>query len=187
MNSYMGLVDLVTGEVSAALRAVEPESLDALRAALDGARRVYLVGKGRSGLLMRAFAIRLMHLGLTVHVVDEPSTPAIGAGDLLVVGSGSGRTASLVGYAEKASSLGAKVALITAYTDSPVGQRAGVIVRIPAPGVKAGEATASGSAQPMANLFEQSLMLLLDIVTIQMMHERGLSEAEMFARHANLE
>lgn len=50
------------------------------------ADRIFVAGAGRSGFVARAFANRLMHMGLTVFFVGEPTTPAIKAGDLLVIG-----------------------------------------------------------------------------------------------------
>jgi 6-phospho-3-hexuloisomerase len=102
-----------------------------------------------------------------------------------VIGSGSGGTPSLVQYASRAKALNARLALITTAPNSPIGQQADVVVRIEAASPKV--SGVRPSVQPMANLFEQSLLLLLDIVTIQLMHERGLTSEEMFRRHANLE
>lgn len=184
MSSFAELAAGVTGELAAALQSINPQEVDAFRTAITAAKRVFVTGKGRSGLQMRAFAMRLMHLGLTVHVIDDVTTPALQAGDLLIIGSGSGGTTSLVQYALKAKALGAKLALITTAPQSPIGQQADVVVVI--------TATAKGdsavrSIQPMANLFEQSLLLLLDIVTMQLMEELNLTSEQMFTRHANLE
>ncbi len=186
MKTHLEWVSIVTSEAAESLGAVTPESLADLRDGLRGARRIFTAAKGRSGLCLRAFSMRLMHLGLTVHVVDEVTTPSIGAGDVLVLASGSGKTASLLSYAAAARAQGATVYLITAHPDSPLGQQAQHIVHIPAPSVKADHSKGT-SAQPMANRFEQSLWLLLDITCIQLMDEMGLNEAQMFARHANLE
>ena len=49
-----------------------------------------------------------MHLGYTVYFVGEPTTPSIQEGDLLILGSGSGNTASLVSNAKKAKDQGSK-------------------------------------------------------------------------------
>lgn len=185
MATYPDLVTGICAELSTALKSINEDDLAALRQALLRANRVFVAGKGRSGLQMRAFAMRLMHLGLTVHVVDDVTTPAIGAGDLLVVGSGSGATASLVQYAARAKSLKAQVALITTAATSPIGEQSDYHLRIPAPSPKT-DGT-GGSIQPMANLFEQSLLLVLDILTMQLMAELNLTSEQMFTRHANLE
>lgn len=188
MTDFQGWVDIVVGEVAAALKAVSADEVAELQREIMGAKRIFIAGKGRSGLFMRAFAMRLMHLGLHVFVVDEVTTPGIAADDVLVIASGSGKTASLVHYSSKAKEIGATVVLITAYPDSAVGHHADKVVHIPAPTSKVeGNSTAVQSAQPMANLFEQSLVLLLDICTLQLMKALSKTGEQMFARHANLE
>jgi len=187
MTDFQGWVDVVVGEVATALKAVSADEVAELQREIMGAKRIFIAGKGRSGLLMRAFAMRLMHLGLHVHVVDEVTTPGIAADDILVIASGSGKTASLVNYASKAKEIGATVVLITAYPDSPIGHHADKVVRIPAPTSKVEKRGDFQSVQPMANLFEQSLVLLLDICTLQLMKALSKTGEQMFARHANLE
>jgi 6-phospho-3-hexuloisomerase len=91
----------------------------------------------------------------------------------------------LAQYANRAKSLQARLALITTAGDSPIGAQADYIVLIPAPSPK--RESAGTSIQPMANLFEQTLLLVLDVLTIQLMSDLNLTSEQMFARHANLE
>jgi len=187
MKDYSELTSAILSEIGGSMRSVAPESLDILRQMIRDAGRIYVAGKGRSGLYMRAFAMRLMHLGLTVYVIDDVTTPGIREGDLLIIGSGSGGTASLVNYAEKAKKMGAQLALVTAAPTSPIGDKADHIIFIAAPTPKTPTIDGRTSIQPMANLFEQTLGLLLDVVTIQLMDELNLNSEQMFTRHANLE
>ena len=181
------LVPTLLNELQIALSSIDPERVTALRQAILQARHIFVTGKGRSGLCMRGFAMRLMHMGLAVYVVDDPITPAIVAGDLLLIGSGSGRTPSQVGHAARAKALQAQVGLITTAESSPIGDNADVIVRIKAVTPKLPGSDATGSVQPMGNLFEQSLWLLLDLMTLQLMETLNLTSDQMFTRHANLE
>ena len=138
---------------------------------------------------MRAFAMRLMHLGLDVHVVGDATTPSLASGDLLVIGSGSGETASLQGLARKAQ-LGAEVALVTIVPDSTIGKLADPVIRLRAPSPKAARGQgepAAASIQPVGSLFEQGLLLLLDIIVMRMAVAGGITSEQMFQRHANLE
>lgn len=185
MSDYHQQVDTIAGELARALHSVDAAALDALGDAVTHAPRVFVAGKGRSGLMMRAFAMRLMHLGLMAHVVDDVTTPALAAGDLLVIGSGSGATPTLVRYAERAKSLGAELALVTAATDSPIRALAdhALVLAAASPRV----AGSVESIQPMANLFEQALLLVLDVLVMRMMQARGMTTVEMMTRHANLE
>jgi 6-phospho-3-hexuloisomerase len=180
----------VSSELSRLLEEVDESRVTALEGKLHAARRVFTAGAGRSGLMMRAFAMRLMHLGLDAHVVGDATTPSLAEGDLLVIGSGSGETSSLQGQARRARQLGAEVALVTIVPDSTIGKLADPVIRLRAPSPKAargqGEPAAS-SIQPMGSLFEQGLLLLLDIVVMRMAVAGGITPEQMFQRHANLE
>jgi 6-phospho-3-hexuloisomerase len=187
MPRYEDLVPALLNELGSALRSVNADAIEQFKRSILEAKHIFIAGKGRSGLQMRAFAMRLMHLGLPVHVVDDVTTPAIGEGDLLVIGSGSGRTASLVNYAHKAKAVSARIALVTITPASPIGELADVIVRIEASTPKLGDADVPRSIQPMGNLFEQSLGLLLDMTTMLLMADLNQTSEQMFTRHANLE
>jgi 3-hexulose-6-phosphate synthase / 6-phospho-3-hexuloisomerase len=178
----------IVGEVGACLGKVRLESIEQALLTVTSARRVFLAGCGRSALGIRGFAMRLMHLGIDAHLVGETTTPPIGAGDCLIIGSGSGTTASLVAIAEKAKETGAKILLFTIDRNSPLAQLANSVVVIPASSPKARISTPDGeSVQPMGSLFEQCLFLLLDALVLVLMQNANVTAAEMFTRHANLE
>lgn len=177
----------VLRELDRTLTAISPQEADLLLAAVMAAPRIFVAGAGRSGLAVKAFAMRLMHMGRQVFVAGEIVTPGIEAGDLLIIGSGSGQTASLCAMAERAKAVGATVALATIFPDSPIGRIADVVVKIPAPTPKSSSAGQAASIQPMGSLFEQSLFLFLDIVILQLMRRRSIDSDAMFKRHANLE
>jgi 6-phospho-3-hexuloisomerase len=181
-------IDPLLDELRRALHSANPDDLDQARRLVLGARRIFVAGKGRSGLQMEAFAMRLMHLGLSTHVVGDVTTPGIASGDLLVIGSGSGRTASLVCHAERAHQLQVPVLLFTAAQDSPIHAFADGIVRIDAPTPKIDEDYAfQASILPMGSLFEQALGLLLDLIVLMLMRDLDVDGGQMFSRHANLE
>ena len=181
------LLEAILGELRVTLAKAEQKAIGSLVDAILRARRLFLAGTGRSGFMVRAFAMRLMHLGLTTYVAGETVTPNIAAGDLLVLGSGSGETASLRSMAEKARKLGVPIALVTASPQSSIGKMADVVVCLPAPTPKADTVQAPPSIQPMGTLFEQSLLLFLDLVVLLLMERKGIDSQAMFTRHANLE
>ncbi len=174
-------------ELSRTVTNVEPSSLERLARTLMDAKRVFVAGSGRSGLMMRAFAMRLMHMGFPVFIVGDTTTPAIGKDDLLVIGSGSGETGALTVFAGKAKAFGARVALLTTYPDSTIGRMADVIVRIHAPARKGPRKADSESIQPMGSLFEQSLLIVLDGVIMKLMLDKPVAIERMVKQHANLE
>jgi 6-phospho-3-hexuloisomerase len=179
----------ITRELSVALSKIDGRRIDQLVGLLERAETVFVAGAGRSGLAMRAFAMRLMHMGKGVSVVSETATSRATQHDLLLIGSGSGSTASLLAIATRAkNSVGASVALITTQSQSPIGQLADVVVQIPAPTPKAAQVdNCLTSAQPMGSLFEQTLFLSLDAVVLMLMQRSQMSASVMFERHANLE
>lgn len=177
----------VPHELSQALSQIDPACADQLIDLIENAEEIFVCGAGRSGLMAKAFAMRLMHMGKRVFVVGETVTPNIRQTDVLIVCSGSGETKSLVSMAEKARSLNAKIGLVTINPESTIGKLCDVCVRINAPSPKAVKEGDLKSIQPMGNLFEQSLLLFLDILILLMMDKKGLTGSEMFKRHANLE
>ncbi len=104
--------------------------VDALINVYKSDKKVLVVGAGRSGLVGRAFAMRLMHLGFRSYVLGETITPSVGEGDLVVAISGSGTTTMVVAAAEAAKKMRAKVVAITSYRDSPLANYADLVVQV---------------------------------------------------------
>ena len=166
---------------------IRQEELEGFADQIQKAKRVFVAGAGRSGFVARAFSNRLMHLGLTVYFVGEPTTPSIREGDLLVIASGSGETGSLKVMAQKAKKQGASLATITIFPQASIGSLADAVIAVPGSTPKSELADTAVSVQPMGNAFEQMLWLICDTVVIILMKRLGRTEEEMFALHANLE
>jgi 6-phospho-3-hexuloisomerase len=179
---------IILGELEATADAVTKQRADDLEAvaeALAGARRIFILGAGRSGLALQMTAMRLMHLGLTTHVVGEVTAPAIGPGDVLLTASGSGTTTSIVRGADAAVTAGAHVAVITTVEGSPLAALATAVVIVPAAGKL--DRSATVSAQYAGSLFEQTVMLLGDALFHSLWLRSEQSADELWPRHANLE
>jgi 6-phospho-3-hexuloisomerase len=161
------------------------DGAEALVDQIAQARRVFVHGAGRSGLALRMTAMRLMHLGLEVHVVGETTTPAIAEDDVLLTASGSGSTESIVRAARSAIEAGARVALITTAPESPLSELASATLVVPAAAKLDRSMTAS--AQYAGGLFEQSVVLLGDALFHALWMRSGASADELWPRHANLE
>lgn len=174
----------IVGEIEAALARVEEGQARELEEAILSARAIFTTGEGRSGLVGRCFAMRLMHLGLESHVVGETVTPAIGPDDLLLAISRSGETTLTRERAALAARHGARVAAITGAPDSPLAAAAGLVLVIPG---SAEDPQAATSAQFGGSLFEQCALLCLDAIVLDLQQRLGRTDAEMRARHATLE
>jgi len=176
----------IVEEVRTVLAGIEESECDQFLRRILSARRVFVAGQGRSGVVARAFAARLVQLGFSVHVVGETTAPAAGAGDLLIACSGSGETAITCHIADVAKKSGAAVCTLTARQDSRLAQAADVMVIVP--GLSKGDARGSLSSIQLAGTsFEQSLLLLFDAMVVWLQEELAVSAADMMARHANLE
>ncbi len=178
----------VVAEIRATLSRISDEQAAALVDEIEDAEQIIVAGAGRSGLMARAFCMRLMHLGLHAYVAGEMATPALGQRDLLFVASGSGATESLVAMAEKAKNrIGARLALVGIDASSPIARLADAVLVIPAPSPKIKRQLQHASIQPLGSLFEQSLLLVLDALVLLVMERKSIAPSVMFGRHANLE
>ena len=176
---------LVQDEISEGFQRVDPAQVASLVTEMRLADRIFVTGAGRSGLVLKMAAMRLMHLGLTVHVVGETTAPAIRPGDLLLAASGSGTTAGVVKAAETAAGQGARVAAYTTNTGSPLAAVAAAVVLIPA-AQKTDHGTAV-SRQYSGSLFEQVLFATTEAVFQSLWDEDAAAAEELWERHANLE
>jgi 6-phospho-3-hexuloisomerase len=184
MNNYY---DPILAELANSVSKFDGAGIENVVDAIIRARRIFVAGTGRSGLMVKAFAMRLMHLGLKTYVVGETTTPGITDGDILIIGSGSGETRSVSNYARDAKKYHARLALITIFPDSTIGELADYKVVISAPTSKHLVENEVGSVQPMGSLFEQSLLLLLEGMILMLMEKLNVNPSEMFGNHANLE
>ncbi|MEH7585112.1 6-phospho-3-hexuloisomerase [Priestia megaterium] len=149
-------------------------------------KKVFVTGAGRSGLMGKSFAMRMMHMGIDAYVIGETVTSTFTKDDLLIIGSGSGETKSLIPIAQKAKELGGKVGVVTISPDSTLGKLADFIVKLPgAP--KDQEQSNYQTVQPMASLFEQTLLLFYDALILRFMEKKELDTHTMYGKHANLE
>ena len=178
----------ISAELAATAAAMADNSgaqLDRAAVELARADRVFLLGAGRSGLALRLTAMRLMHLGLTAHVVGEATAPAIASGDVLLVASGSGTTPGIVAAATTASEVGASVVAITADAASALALSSTVTVVVPA--ARKRDRDSAASAQYAGSLFEQSVVVVGDALFHALWKASGLTADELWPRHSNLE
>jgi len=180
------------------LDACDGAGFEALIDEISAADAVFVAGWGRTKLIADALAARLAQLGVTVHSVGDVTAPALGPGDLLFVASGSGETDTVATWASKARAAGGRVAVLTARPGSRVGRCGHVTVRIPiydAEAEKAGRRRPRAAAQKPGmvqeitrrTLFEEALLLYVDMLAMALANRLGISMQEMMGRHANLQ
>jgi 6-phospho-3-hexuloisomerase len=176
----------IINELNHTAESIPDNEVEKLADRILQSKKIFVAGAGRSGLMVKAFAMRLMQMGLDAYVVGETVTPNLEKDDLLIIGSGSGETKSLIPIAEKAQSLGGSVVVVTIFPESTIGILSNMAVKLP--GATKDQANSSyKTIQPMGALFEQTLLLYCDAVILKIMQKQGLDTNTMFGRHANLE
>lgn len=178
-------LSLVRDEIAGTTANVDEQQVAVLARHLNEQSRVFVAGAGRSGLVLRMAAMRLMHLGLNVHVAGDTTTPAIGSDDLLLVASGSGTTSGVVKSAETAKKSGARIAAFTTNPDSPLAALADAVVIIPA--AQKTDHGSSLSRQYAGSLFEQVLFLATEALFQSLWDHTDIQAEDLWLRHANLE
>ncbi len=189
MEMAPSIAFMVLEELTGAMGQVSAKQCEALLDAICEAKEIFIAGSGRSLLVMRCFAMRLMHLGYKVHVVGETTTPAIQEKDLLIIGSGSGKTSSVVRFSEKAKKVGAKLAVFSIFADAPIVENADIFVKIPGVTAKNTGNNKNSSIQIGGNCFEQCLLILGDALIMRLAVRENIvmDDAAIMRRHANLE
>jgi 6-phospho-3-hexuloisomerase len=104
---------------------------------------------------------------------------------LLIIGSGSGSTKSVVTIAQIAKERNIPIACITTNPNAQIPKLANSRLVLKNP-QQVGTASLV-SSQPMTSLFEQSLLILLDSITLMLMETLGQDEVTMKDRHNVLE
>jgi 6-phospho-3-hexuloisomerase len=161
----MDLLSTINSEIQSVLKEVKQEDLEKALACFDKERRVFVDGEGRSGLMAKGFAMRLMHLGYRVFAVGETITPSVSGGDLFVAVSGSGTSANVVSDAAKAKKAGATVLAVTSKSDSTLALGADEVLLVP--GTVRGDSGGNRSSiQLLSSLFDQSLHIALDALCL---------------------
>lgn len=194
-NAMIEIATFIMRSIEIISEEEKNKMIETLVDAYNRGARILVMGAGRSGLVGKAFAMRLLHLGFQVYVLGETIVPRIKEGDVVIAISGSGRTRLIVTAAEAAKHVGAKVIALTTYPDSPLGKLADIVVRIPGRTKIAKEEDyfarqILGIHEPLAplgTLFEDTSLVFLDSVVVELMNKLGKTEEDLRNAHANIE
>ena len=186
-KKYQDTCSAVQDELQRTLQSIDPASLERLCQEILAADQVFFVGMGRVLLSLQSVCKRLAHLGIKTHYVGEITEPAITKNDLLIVGSGSGASLFPLGIAKKArATVDCKIVHIGSNPNSEMKDICDFMVRIPVR-TKFYLEDEIDSCQPMTSLFEQTLLLMGDILAKMIIEEQKLDMKGLWQYHANLE
>ncbi|RLF42369.1 MAG: iron dicitrate transport regulator FecR [Thermoplasmata archaeon] len=176
-------IKYIQRKVKDILEQVSQDEIDKIKKLFFKTKHIFVYGAGRSGLVAKAFAIRLRHLGFQAFVIGETITVPVQKNDLVVIVSGSGETIPAIMTAEIAHNLEAKVVSITGKKNSDIARYADVTLYLP---VSCDEEERKKYA-PLGTLFEASVWILLDGLVADLLDSKNETEETMRRRHATLE
>ena len=186
----------ILDNIESAQDYLDEEAIEKFEDIIISSKNIFVTGAGRSGLAAKAFAMRLMHLGLSAYVVGETISPAIYEDDCIIAISGSGETNTIVSAAKIAKNRGSKVLALTSYPDSTLGQMCDSYILVKGRTKKEvddenyikrqihGNYT---SLTPLGTAFELTTLVFLDAIVSELMEEMHQTESDLKARHTVLE
>ncbi|MDD5959741.1 MAG: 6-phospho-3-hexuloisomerase [Methanobrevibacter wolinii] len=196
MEQMKSSIHAILDNIQSAEKYLNDEDIKKFMEIILNSENVFVVGAGRSGLVGKAFAMRLMHLGISAYVVGETITPAINKDDAILAISGSGETNTIVSAAKTSKERGAKVLSFTSYVESSLGKLSDVSIYIQ--GRTKAESDDKNylkrqidgnytSLTPLGTAFELTSLVFLDGIIAQLMNEMGETESDLKSRHAVIE
>ncbi|MBE6509411.1 MAG: 6-phospho-3-hexuloisomerase [Methanobrevibacter sp.] len=189
-------IKAILDNIKSAEDYLDEEAIEKFEDIIIESKNIFVTGAGRSGLAAKAFAMRLMHLGLSAYVVGETISPAIYEDDCIIAISGSGETNTIVSAAKIAKNRGSKVLALTSYPDSTLGQLADSYILVKGRTKKEvddenymkrqihGNYT---SLTPLGTAFELTTLVFLDAIVSELMEKMQQTESDLKARHTVLE
>lgn len=172
-------------ELAAAVGRMDEAMLEPVMRSIADARRVMLFGCGREGLMMRALAMRLHHLGLSVCMQGDVTAFPLAPGDLFLCAAGPGELPTASALCRVAQAAGASVLVVTAEPTGATAALADELLVIPAQTMA--RDVGSRSILPMGSLFEGAMFLVFEVLVLRLRDELGQTAETMRARHTNME
>lgn len=175
-------MNIIADHIKDSTQKLDDMACDSFIQDIIDAKRIYLLGVGRSGFVCRAFAMRLMHLGLNSYVIGDATTPPIQEGDIVVAVSGSGTTDIIVKLGILVRKLNLKLTSITSDKESPLAQMSDLVILMSGKDIINDH---DKKLVPLGTIFEIVTLIFLDSVIAELMNRLGITEKQMSDRHDN--
>lgn len=176
---FLRAQEYIGRRVSESLAQIDGNLVDRAVGMLLKAPAIFVYGAGRSGIIGRAFAMRLVQTGLTAYVIGESVTPIVHRGDCVFILSGRGESYSSMQTANIVRREGAELIVVTGRSTSKLAHAASLLISLDFP-----EETQRPHLAPLGTLFEAAALRMTDAIIAEVMHARGETEESMRRRHA---
>ncbi|MCI4353050.1 MAG: SIS domain-containing protein [Thermoplasmata archaeon] len=169
----------IARRVAEALAQIPAERIQQAVDLLLKAPEIFVYGAGRSGIIGRAFAMRLVQVGLAAFVIGESTTPIVRSGDAVFILSGRGESQSSIQTANIVRREGAQLVVLTGRSTSKLAHAANLSIPLEFP-----DDPDRPELAPLGTLFESASLQFTDALVSAIMRARGESEESMRRRHA---
>ena len=173
MNTYLNFKETVMSEIDEVLSSVDPKQLRKLVSAITKNNEVKVLGyaAGRMGSGLKAFVMRLNHLGIKASFFGDNYVPPMNENDVFICCSNT--VVSFVGNDK--SKMAELSDIVIKFKTCNGGLNS------------ADDPTKIDSIQPMTTLTEQSMFILFDIITMMVIETMGIDIKDTKKYHSNIE
>jgi 6-phospho-3-hexuloisomerase len=151
----------IFSEIEQCLVNVTDDHVAQVSEQINTAQNIITIGAGRMGYSLKAFSMRLSHLGFKSYHLGDTNTPRTGENDLIIFGSGSGETKSVVEMANVAYASGSKIISFTHEPSSSVAKLSTLVVPL----------RKIESKQIMKSVYEQATYILYDKICYDIVYK----------------
>lgn len=175
----MNIANVMYNELFDMMTRTEPEPIKHFSKILlnNSFSNIIGIGAGRMGYSLRAFMMRLSHIGFTTYFIGDTALPRIKENDIVIINSSSGETPTNILYAEQAKAAKSCIIAFTCNENSSIAKLSTYVV--PIPKIK--------SEQLMKSVYEQYTFLLFDYIAQQFVHDYRLDIKRIEQNHSILE
>lgn len=177
-NSFYTSVKYILEEGKKVIDNIDFERVKLASDSILRSKQSFVYGVGRSGIVGKAFAMRLVQLGLNAYFIGESTTPVVEKGDTVILISNTGETSSAIQTAEIVNRVGAHSIVLTSNPESGLAKLAEVLITLKMP------EKMNTDFAPLGTLFEDTAMIVLDGIISEIMERKGENDESMRSRHA---
>lgn len=181
----------ILNEIKQVLDSIDEYSVDLMCEVIESSDKVVGYGAGRMGLVLKAFIMRLNHLGIDAYYMGDTYIPPLGKYDLVIVSSASGETELIKKFCEEVKKkTECCIGAVTGNRNSSIGAMANWVIEYTSCNGALNSPDSSDkidSAQLMSTLNEQATYILFDIMIRKLMDKMELDPDKIKRNHFNVE
>ena len=188
---YTDICNIVQSEISEVLNSIDENSLNEFIDTIIKSNKIMGYSAGRMGFGLKAFLMRLNHLGIPAYWYGDNYIPPMDENDLFICCSNSGTTKSVVNIADifrnKANGY---IASFVGNENSTLASLSDVVIKFKTcnGGLNSVDSSSKiNSIQPMTTLTEQAMFILFDVIIMMIIKRKNIKINDTKKFHSNIE